>query len=177
MSTVEVLPDGYSLRALRPQDAPGLEWEGQYTHFRRLYQLAFERAAAGRSVLWGIEWQQPQPQLVAQVFVLLEAETDIRTADGRQRAFIHSFRVRPEHRNRGLGSRLLAHAEADLVARGFRWVTLNVAADNPDALRLYQRLGYQAVQAISGHWSFIDHEGVQRHLHEPGWRMQKELLA
>lgn len=169
------LPPGYRVRPLASPDAGALEWEGEYIHFRRLYSLAFERAAAGRSVLWGIE--SPAGQLVGQVFVLLQAQHDPMTADGATRAFIHSFRIRPQYRNQGLGSGLLSYAEQDLQARGFRWVNLNVAEDNPGALRLYERMGYTAIERISGHWSFIDHEGNQRHLHEPGWRMAKQLAA
>lgn len=176
MSTPEAvqLPLGYRVRVLKPDDAHALEWGGEYIHFRHLYAQAFERAAAGHSILWGIE--DAQNQLVGQVFVLLVAEHDPLSADGSRRAFIHSFRVRPEHRNLGLGSCLLTHAEQDLLARGFRWVTLNVAEDNPGAMRLYERLGYRPLQRVSGHWSFIDHEGRQRHMHEPGWRMGKELV-
>ncbi|MCW5874944.1 MAG: GNAT family N-acetyltransferase [Anaerolineales bacterium] len=175
MSTPEThsLPPGYGVRPLQPDDALALEWDGQYIHFRRLYVLAFERAAAGRACLWGVV--SPQGELVGQVFVLLEAEHDPMTADGSERAFIHSFRVRPEHRNLGLGRSLLNHAEQDLRVRGFQWVTLNVAEDNPRAMRLYERMGYRPLEPISGRWSFIDHEGNQRQLHEPGWRMGKNL--
>lgn len=172
MSNPELAP-GYRVRSLLPVDARALEWEGEYVHFRRVYALAFERAAAGRAVLWGLESEDGK--LVGQVFVLLAAETDPEIADGYGRAFIHSFRVRPEHRNLGLGTSLLAHAEQDLAQRGFHWVTLNVAEDNPAALRLYRRLGYQPLQRISGYWSFVDHKGQPRQMHEPGWRLGKEI--
>lgn len=167
------LPAGYSIRPLQPPDAPALEWEGEFAHFRRVYAVAFERARAGNAALWGVT--DADEKLVGQLFVLLNSENDPQTADGRQRAFIHSFRVRPEHRNRGLGSRLLQYAEADLRERGFAWVALNVAEDNPAALRLYQRHGYSELHRVSGYWSFIDHEGQERHLHEPGWRVGKAL--
>lgn len=172
MNTPELTP-GYRVRALLPEDARALEWEGEYIHFRRVYALAFERAAAGRAALWGLE--TADGELVGQVFVLLAAETDPELADGQARAFIHSFRIRPEHRNLGLGTGLLTYAEHDLEQRGFHWVTLNVAEDNPAAMRLYRRLGYWPLQRISGHWNFVDHEGRPRQMHEPGWRMGKEI--
>ncbi|MBX3002702.1 MAG: GNAT family N-acetyltransferase [Anaerolineales bacterium] len=169
------LPAGYRIRALGPQDALALEWEGEYSHYRRLYALALSRAAAGQAQLWGAV--DAHDALVGQVFVLLYAENDLVSADGHSCAFIHSFRVRPQHRNGGLGTGLMQHAEADLRQRGFGFVTLNVADDNPAAMRLYRRLGYQPLQPISGYWSFVDHEGVQRYRHEPGWRMGKQLVS
>jgi ribosomal protein S18 acetylase RimI-like enzyme len=179
MSNIDLSPvpaelDGYSIRPLQRADALALEWEGEYAHFRRIYARAFQRAEVGHAVLWGLD--DRQGNLVGQVFVLLHSETDIEVADGAERAFIHSFRIRPAHRNQGLGMRLMRFAEADLLARRFRWVSLNVASDNPAAMRLYQRLGYRQQHAISGYWSYIDHQGVQRQLHEPGWRMGKDLL-
>lgn len=164
---------GYTIRPLQRADANAIEWEGEFTHFRRIYARAFERAEAGHAALWGID--DEQGVLVGQVFVLLYNETDTEAADGAERAFIHSFRIRPAHRNRGLGAWLLGFAEADLRARNFRWVSLNVASDNPGAIRLYERLGYRRQHAIAGYWSFVDHLGTQRSLHEPGWRMGKKI--
>ena len=51
--------------------------------------------------------------------------------------------VRPEFRNEGLGSKLLAAAEADLAAEGVDTVTLEVLAANDDARRFYSREGYR----------------------------------
>lgn len=167
------LPAGYSIRPLLPADAPALEWDGEFSHFRRVYAVAFQRAEAGNASLWGVE--AAGGQLVGQLFVLLNSENDPQTADGRQRSFIHSFRIQPQHRNRGLGSGLLRQAEADLRARGFTWVALNVAEDNPGAIRLYQRHGYSEQHRVTGYWSFVDHEGRERHIHEPGWRMGKKI--
>jgi ribosomal protein S18 acetylase RimI-like enzyme len=163
---------GVRVRTLERADLPALEWEGAYTHYRRLYDLAYRRALRGNAVLWVAEISKV---LVGQLFVLLRSEVDPRTADGRQRAFIHSFRVRPECRGRGLGSRILERAEADLRGRGFRWASLNVARDNPAAIRLYERAGYRIVGEEEGRWSYVDHEGVERQVHEPSWRMRKRL--
>lgn len=164
---------GFSIRALREADLPALEWEGEFAHFRRVYARAFERQLTEHAALWVAE--NDAGRLVGQVFVLLNNQYDPQLADGRSRAFIHSFRVRPECRNLGLGTRLIQHAEADLRARAFTWVALNVAGENDSALRLYQRLGYRQLHAVSGYWSFIDHLGQERQLHEPGWRLGKDL--
>jgi len=162
-----------SIRQATREDLPALEWEGAYLHFRRVYARAFQRAQLGNALLWVVE-QQPG-FLIAQLFVLLKNESELSVADGRQRAFIHSFRVRPEWRRRGLGSCLLKHAELDLLDCGFRWAYLHVADDNPAAIRFYERCGYRRVSPISGDWTYEDHSGIERQVHEPGWRMAKEL--
>jgi ribosomal protein S18 acetylase RimI-like enzyme len=163
----------FRIRPLAQADLPALEWDGEFTHFRRVYVRAFQRAQAGNAALWVAD---DEPDLViGQVFVLLNNELDPLLANGHTRAFIHSFRVRPQYRNLGLGTRLMQHAETDLRARGFTSVALNVARENDAALRLYERLGYRQLHPISGYWSFIDHLGQERQLHEPGWRLAKDL--
>lgn len=160
------------IRQLTESDLPALEWDGAFTHFRRVYARAYERACRGQAVLW----VAARPGLMlGQLFVLLTSETDPQVADGRRRAFIHSFRVRPEFRRRGLGSRLMHWAEADLLARGFTWASLHVALENEPAIRFYERWGYQRLEQVSGEWSYEDHEGLTRQVVEPGWRMGKHL--
>jgi len=83
--------------------------------------------------------------------------------------------VRPEFRGEGIGTTLMETAEEDLRQRGFQLVSLNVARNNQDARRLYERLGYQVVAPEPGIWSYIDHRGRRRQVEEPAWRMEKEL--
>jgi ribosomal protein S18 acetylase RimI-like enzyme len=160
------------IRLATQADLPLMEWEGEYTHFRRVYARAWQRAERGDALLWVADTEQ---RLVAQLFVLLRSEYDPEAADGDKRAFVHSFRVRAELRSQGLGSRLLHTAEADLVARGYQWVYLHVAHDNPGAIRLYEGRGYHRQGYVSGEWSYEDHLGQQQHVSEPGWRMAKLL--
>jgi ribosomal protein S18 acetylase RimI-like enzyme len=166
--------DEVIIRPLAESDLPALEWEGAYTHFRRVYAQIYQRAVAGRACLWLA--QDAEGLVLGQLFVLLRSLADDAIADGQTRAFIHSFRVRPEYRRRGLGSRLLAHAEGDLMARGFEQVSLHVARDNAGGLRFYQRHGYQQVGASDGRWSYEDHEGRTRQMYEPSWRMRKLFI-
>ena len=66
--------------------------------------------------------------------------------------------------------------EADLKERGFKQATLNVGLDNLDARRFYNRLGYLIVGSEPGFWSYIDDKGKRRDVHEPAWRMVKDLV-
>jgi ribosomal protein S18 acetylase RimI-like enzyme len=70
---------------------------------------------------------------------------------------------------------MLQVVEADLIERGFHILTLKVGRDNLDALRFYQRVGFQIVHGDPGRWSYIDHRGRRRFVNEPAWRMEKSL--
>jgi ribosomal protein S18 acetylase RimI-like enzyme len=56
---------------------------------------------------------------------------------------IESLSVLPEYRGSGLGSQLLERLETHLHERGVDDLILGALAGNSDAIRLYQRHGYQ----------------------------------
>lgn len=163
------------IRQLLSTDLSALEWEGAYTSFRRVYARAWQRARRGEAVLWVADLGGNI--LVGQLFVLLLGQGDLSLADGRDLAFIHSFRVRPEFRGHGVGTSLLSTAEKDLVRRGFKNVSLNVARENEAAIRLYEHKGYRRLYPVAGDWTYDDHLGVVCQVHEPGWRMVKSMVA
>ena len=121
--------------------------------------------------MWVIEI--PQGEIIGQVFVIL-ASSEHDTADGKNRAYVFAFRVKSEYRNHGIGQHLMQFVETDLRERGFRLVTLNVAKENLDAIRLYERLGYTVIESRPGIWSYKDHQGKVQQVNEPSWRMIKK---
>ena len=165
--------DDLTIRHLRQADLPALEWEGQYAHFRNLYAEAFQRMQVGQALIWVAEL--PDVGVIGQVFIQLKINGRPRLADGWRRAYLHSFRVRPELRGRRVGTRMMEVVEADLRRRGFRYVMLNVTQDNQAARDLYIRLGYDVVGEDAGKWSYVDQHSKVQYVHEPGWRMQKRL--
>jgi ribosomal protein S18 acetylase RimI-like enzyme len=56
---------------------------------------------------------------------------------------IESLSVLPSYRGSGLGSQLLERLEAHLHQRGVEDLILGALAGNADAIRLYERRGYQ----------------------------------
>lgn len=64
------------------------------------------------------------------------------TFAGRPSVNLHDFAVAPEHRGRGVGSRLLAELERRARERGCCKVTLEVHDSNEGAKRLYRRTGF-----------------------------------
>ena len=160
------------IRQLCAADLPGLEWDGEYTHFRRLYHDAWQRMENGLAVHWVADL--PQVGLIGQVFVQLICDRP-ELADGVRRAYLFSFRIRPPYRSRGLGTAMLTVLQDDLRWRGFSALTLNVAKENLDAQRMYQRHGFVIVAHEPGIWSYPDAEGVWHKMVEPAWRMEKFL--
>ncbi len=160
------------IRLMREEDLPALEWDGEYRHFRNVFGQAWQRFQKGLSVLWVAEL--PGVGLVGQVFIQLICDRP-ELADGKTRAYLYSFRVRPAYRGLGLGSRILQIVENDLRQRGFRYVTLNVGKENRLAQKMYKRHGYHIVAHEPGNWSYINDKGVVIDVHEPAWRMEKKL--
>lgn len=160
------------IRHLGEEDLPALEWDGVFSHFRRVYADAYYRALKGLSVLWVADL--PAVGIIGQVFIQLSCQR-LELADGDQRAYLYSFRIKPAYQNAGLGTRMMRVVEEDLISRGFRAVTLNVAKDNPRARALYERLGYRVIDHEPGIWSYFDHLGQRQTMVEPAWRMQKIL--
>jgi len=160
------------IRLAVKKDLRAMEWEGAYQRFRGVYADVFARTRRGMALMWVVE--QPGGRLLGQAFVQLNM-SDHTCANGKERAYLHSFRVRPEFQGRGLGSAIMNHIEKDLISRGFRELTLNVAEENEGALRLYRRLGYQILKKIPGKWSYFDDQGKLQTVIEPGYRLIKML--
>jgi ribosomal protein S18 acetylase RimI-like enzyme len=67
--------------------------------------------------------------------------------DGAFSGYIQTVGVAPAWRNRGIGSRLVTFAE-ERIFRDRPNVFMCVSSFNPDALRLYMRLGYEVIGEI-----------------------------
>jgi ribosomal protein S18 acetylase RimI-like enzyme len=166
--------DWFIIRHIQASDLEALEWEGEYTHFRRQFETVFRDYESGAAVPW-VAVRRGSGEMLGQVFVLLESRFRPELADGDLRAYLFSIRVKQAYRNQGIGGQMMDAAEADLRSRGYSTATLNVARDNPDGYRFYVRRGYQVVAPEPGQWSYIDHLGQRRYVDEPAWRMEKAL--
>ena len=161
-----------TIRQAKKKDLIALEWDGAYLNFRRMYAEIYRDSLLGKTQMWLVEF--PSGEVVGQSFVMLWGGGS-GVADGKDYAYLFSFRIKPEWRNYGIGTYLMNFIEDHLIERRVRFLTLNVAKDNPGALRLYQRLGYRILHATPGYWSYVDHEGRTQQVYEPAWRMIKEL--
>lgn len=160
------------IRRMKREDLPALEWDGEFEHFRNVYKSVYHRMQQGGADAWVAE--SADGEIIGQVFLQYKSDRP-ELADGWNRAYLYSFRIKPAYRNRGLGSWMLHVLEESLITRHYSRLTLNVARDNPDAIRLYKRQGFQIIAEEPGVWSYIDHEGQWQTVEEPSWRMEKQL--
>jgi GNAT superfamily N-acetyltransferase len=152
------------------QDLPKLEWYGEYAHFRRVFQRAFEDQQAGRRLMLLADangWP------IGQVFIQLESYDDLEP--GGRRAYLYSLRVMDPFQRQGIGTGLLREAEAILRERDYHSVSIAAAKDNPGARRLYERMGFRVFSEDAGRWHYVDHEGRTRQVVEPCWVLEKQL--
>jgi ribosomal protein S18 acetylase RimI-like enzyme len=158
------------IRQAEKKDLSALEWEGEFSHFRHVFSEAYRLQELGDVIMWVVDL--PDFGLIGQLFIQLYGPNQIQTNKIKY-AYIYGFRIRPDYRGLGIGSKLLKSVERDLIRRGFKRISLNVARDNDAARRLYEREGYQVVAPEPGIWSYLDDKGRRRFVNEPAWRMEK----
>lgn len=161
------------IRPLEERDLPGLEWDGEYRHFRAVFRSNFDDMRKGHR--WMLVAAQGDT-LVGQIFIQYNS-ADRHYADGSRRGYLYALRVRPAWRGQGLGRRLVQAAEEHLARRGYRMAVIAVAKTNERARSLYLRLGYRAFGDDPGIWAFTDADGREQRMEEPAWLMEKALAA
>ena len=98
----------------------------------------YQNIASGNAVFWALEHERA---LIGELYAFFDLP-DKDFADGNATAYLCAFRVKPEFRGRGLGSRLMETVLAGLKARGFRRATIGVSESELQNLRLYRRFGF-----------------------------------
>jgi ribosomal protein S18 acetylase RimI-like enzyme len=171
-STAQEWLQKVSFRPIVRSELLQLEWEGEYSHLRKVYASAFEKHLTGKTIMWVADLQNQG--IIGQVFIQLSS-TRMDLADGQNRAYLYAFRIRPAFRNAGLGTRMNWFLEDFLIKKQFKEITLIVAKENLSAIRLYNRLGYHKAGYESGAWSYRDHNNQIQHVVEPAWKMIKTL--
>jgi ribosomal protein S18 acetylase RimI-like enzyme len=150
------------VRLARHEDLPALEWMGLYSGHRNIIESAYEAQQAGAAVmLLAMSGSFP----VAQVWI------DFRRARATNKAVLWAVRTFfPLHR-RGIGRRLMEHAEHAIRARGICEAELEVERSNEPAYRFYQRLGWKDAGPASA--------GSKARSREPGaeLRIMRKVLC
>jgi ribosomal protein S18 acetylase RimI-like enzyme len=124
-----------SLRVATRADLAPLEWGGVFADHRQLILEAFDRQQQGEVLI-----------IVADVGGVPAGQIWVDFAKRRSESVgvLWALRVMPALRCVGFGTRLIRCAERCLVARGYLSAEIAVEDNNPDARRLYERLGYRA---------------------------------
>ena len=83
-------------------------------------------------------------------------------------AHLALFAVRPSHRGRGLGSRLVTWLEQPARVAGIERVRVEARADNAKAIAFYGRLGFVPLRTVSGYYGgIVDALQLQKQLLKP----------
>jgi ribosomal-protein-alanine N-acetyltransferase len=83
-------------------------------------------------------------------------------------AHLALFAVRPTHRNRGLGSKLITWLEQPARIAGIERVRVEARADNARAIAFYGRLGFVPIRTVSGYYGgVVDAVQLQKQLFTP----------
>lgn len=67
----------------------------------------------------------------------------VQARGGGRVAYVYEVAIKPEHRRRGHAAHALRAAEEQARALGLEGIALHVFGHNPDALALYEKLGYR----------------------------------
>lgn len=154
------------IRACREEDLGDLEWFGKFTPHREIIRGTFEEQRRGRALMLIAEMNR---------FPAGQAWIDLARPERERTGVIWAVRVLPPLRGTGIGTRLIAAAELALRDRGLRWAELTVEKDNPEARRLYERLGYHDAGDAGGEYGYTTPNGVPVRVPMDQWRMRKRL--
>jgi ribosomal protein S18 acetylase RimI-like enzyme len=84
---------------------------------------------------------------------------------------IANVAVHPEHRRQGIAHALMIHTLEMARRYGGRWVTLQVEADNPGAIALYEGLGFARFETLE-QWEALRVSAQLADAGEPGWEVR-----
>jgi ribosomal protein S18 acetylase RimI-like enzyme len=154
------------IRPCRAEDLPQLEWYGIFRDHRELFDRAFARHMLGENVM-----------LVADLglFPVGQAWVDLTKNRGDRSAYIWAVRVFPFLRGLGIGTRLLEASEAIALGHDCRWAEVGVEKDNPDARRLYERLGYTYARELTEQYQLHTPDGAPVTYTVDQWLLRKSL--
>jgi ribosomal protein S18 acetylase RimI-like enzyme len=166
------VPDPFSIhlpvliRTCRESDLADIEWFGLLTEYRQTITDAFQRFQKGEIIMLVAE---------ANRFPIGQVWIDLTRQREQAIGILWALRVFIPFQNLGIGTCLIATAEQELRARGFRISELGVEKDNPRAQRLYERLGYRVVRENLEVWEYTPPHGAAVQVRSDEWILHKSL--
>ena len=130
-----------TFRDLEPADLTDLDWSGGSEHLTAVAEVLPLMVADDVEYVVGV---LPNSRLVA------AGGVDLRPSPNA--GVIWQLAVHPLLQRLGIGTALIADLEQRLRRRGLTEARLSVEHDNPDATRLYRRLGYGACGSAVESW-------------------------
>jgi ribosomal protein S18 acetylase RimI-like enzyme len=141
---------------LTKDDLPRIAWSGNQSHLRYV-EKALERAAAGDVDYLAVRAPSGEPISIG----------GVNYAAHEGAGTLWQLATKDSLRGLGLGTRLIAQAEARIKERGFDRVFIGVEDNNPRARQLYERLGYRVTGHENETWNVDDGHGneIVHHAH------------
>ncbi len=149
--------DRVTIRLIREEDLPALEWDGEYTRYRKVYREVFRNFQKGISLPYVAETEEDG--IIGQVFLTRKDPNPSYSPRSRY-FFLSSFRIKPQFRSRGLGNRMMQICFRDVRSHRIRDIFLNCSSDNNRARRFYEKHGFRIVRLDEGNWTYINDEGL-----------------
>ena len=155
-----------SLRAAVEDDLPALEWMGLYTVHRGIIREAYDAQERGDALLL---------VAIAGGFPVAQVWIDYARKRRENIAVLWAVRTFFPLQGRGIGRRMMAIAEHEIVEHGLRHAQLEVERGNKGALQFYKRCGWKMSGETSEHFAVKDGEGEVQDLALDVWLMEKHL--
>lgn len=156
-----------TIRPSRSDDLERLEWFGMFAAHRRILQETYQAQRRGDGLMLVCELNGFP---VGQVWIRFAGHPP-------GTGLIWALRVLEPLRGIGLGSRLIAAAEAALLRSGCRRAEIGVEKDNPAARRLYERLGYTMDHEVTERQRSITPDGQFETQLIDQWILAKPLVS
>jgi ribosomal protein S18 acetylase RimI-like enzyme len=126
---------------------------GDLVALARLEESAFASDRLSRRSFLALSKSQTACLLVAREGEALAGYVLVLFRRGSHAARLYSLAVDSSKAGCGIGARLLAAAEAAAIDRGASALRLEVRADNPGAIRLYEGSGYRAIGTRASYYA------------------------
>lgn len=155
-----------TIRPVRQEDLPALEWFGLHTPHREIIAKAFQMQERGQGAMLLAEMNGfPAAQLCI----------DFTRRRNLGRATLWALRVFQPFRKLGLGTRLMDAGERTVLAHGYGEAELGVDRDNAGVLGFYERRGYVPCGHERGRYSYRTPAGVLVQVPIDQWMLRKIL--
>lgn len=136
-------------------------------HVRKLIEEDIDHLFPSKARPFAYEWLERQGIEEIYVAVLLLDERPVARVSldfvshiAYGAAHLWAAHTDPAYQSRGFGRTLFLHLEEVAKEREFKKIRLEVGKDNPRAVALYERLGYQMIGEELGRWTWPDGEEV-----------------
>jgi GNAT superfamily N-acetyltransferase len=153
------------LRLCRCDDLRRLEWFGAFTVHRQIIAETFAMQERGEGLM-----------LVCDVRGFPVGQVWIKFSHAQPKtARLWALRVMEPYQSRGIGERLIRHAETILAERQFCLCEIGVYKENTWPQRLYERLGYRLSHALTEPFTYVTPSGEIRREIADQWILCKCL--